>query len=76
MTLSGLSKGTGSPIFSSPCPNIWKYLYPRIIYFKFAEIFGPLEQTFQEYLDLLKIEYFIPHYFTPMHCLRGIINLT
>ena len=31
---------SGPPIFSSPGPNISKYLDPRIIYFNFVEIFG------------------------------------
>ena len=34
-------KKTGPPILVSPCPNISKYLDLRIIYFNFAEIFGP-----------------------------------
>ena len=37
----GLSQENQTPIFSSPGPNILKYLDPRIIYFNFAETFGP-----------------------------------
>ena len=32
---------SGPPNFSSPGPNISKYLDPRIVYFNFVEIFGP-----------------------------------
>ena len=36
-----LSRDNWTPYFSSPGPNISKYLDPRIIYFNFDEIFGP-----------------------------------
>ena len=42
---------SGPPSFSSPSPNISKYLDPRKISFNFVEIFGPPEQKFLIYLD-------------------------
>ena len=35
---------SGPPIFSSPGPNISKYLDPQIVYFNLIEIFGLPEQ--------------------------------
>ena len=40
-----------------PGPNISKYLAPQIIYFKLAEIFGPPELKFLNYLDPFEIFY-------------------
>ena len=46
---------SGSPIITPPVPNILKYLDPHMIYFNFAEIFGPLEQIFLIHLDPFEI---------------------
>ena len=43
--------------------NIW---IPQIIYFNFAEIFGPPGTKFLKYLDLLEI-FYPPHYFKSTH---------
>ena len=45
------------PYLVLPSPNISKYLNLRIIYFNFAEIFGPPELKFLNYLDCLEIFY-------------------
>ena len=47
----------GSPYLVPPGPNISKYLDPQIISFNFAEIFGPPELKFLNYLDRLEIFY-------------------
>ena len=48
---------SGPPYLVLPAQNISKYLNPRIIYFDFAEIFGPPELKFLNYLDCLEIFY-------------------
>ena len=57
MHVMSCHKKTGPPFLVPPGPNILKYLDPRIIYFNFAEIFGPPEQKFLKYLDHLEIFY-------------------
>ena len=50
-------KETGPPILV-PAVQIYRNIWtPWIIYFNFAEIFGPPEQKFLKYLDLLEIFY-------------------
>ena len=53
----GCHAKSGPPYLVPPGPNISKYLDPWIIYFKFAEIFGPPELKFLNYLDPLEIFY-------------------
>ena len=64
----GLSQENQTPIFSFPGPNILKYLDPRIIYFNFAETFGPPEQKILKYLDHLEM-FYPTRYFKSTHCL-------
>ena len=67
MYACGLSQGNRTPILVPPVQiyqNIWT---PQIIYFNFAEIFGPPEQKFLKYLDLREI--FYPPIILSTHCL-------
>ena len=62
----------GSPYLVPPGPNISKYLGPQIIYFKFAEIFGPPELKFLNYLDPFEIFYPLSNF----QCTFGITYFT
>ena len=54
------------PPFLVPPAQIYRNIWtPRIIYFNFAEIFGPPEQKFLKYLDLLEI-FYPPSFYQPI----------
>ena len=60
---------SGPPCLVLSGPNISKYLDPRITYFNFAEIFGPPELKFLNYLDHLKIHY------PPLICIKCTVQM-